>query len=447
MRKRLRKILPAFAIALLAALLITSCGPRDLISHVKKETKAAEASSAPELITTPTAAPTPTPTPKPPWYETAAYQDKLPERNPLFINAASYYYYYEQLNEEERQIYRAIEAVLQDPGSRGYHKRVETDLSPSGYEYQRAFSRAEEALRFDHPEYFLLSGQLTVHYYYEGSGDETLPNGKYLSMIRLGETCPSYEEKQSAFNAACEAFLAGIDRTLEAPDLALLIHDRLIDLVSYDDLLADQIISAGDAEIAPTEFDPLAEDLLSTDLSHTAYGALVENSRSDVNTAVCDGYAYALLYLWQQVGIDGCVLYGRAGDTDETASEHAWNGLLLEDAWYEVDPTWDDASMQEVYETIADGGAAIYQIAADDASFTEPIRHYMYALTTEEITNYLAGEPRLYETETEQLELLLGDSVHIRPSAEDPAWADSVALQAPIAYGELYSYENLVNQS
>lgn len=71
---------------------------------------------------------------------------------------------------------------------------------------------------------------------------------------------------------------------------------------------------------------------LTADMNQSAYSALV-NGKS-----VCAGYARAYQYLLQQLGIPCYYCTGYSG------GDHAWNIVKLEDGYYNVDVTWDDAA-------------------------------------------------------------------------------------------------------
>jgi len=75
----------------------------------------------------------------------------------------------------------------------------------------------------------------------------------------------------------------------------------------------------------------------SAPMNQSAYSALV-NGRT-----VCAGYARAFQYILQQLGIPCYYCTGYAGES------HAWNIVALDDGYYNVDATWDDAS-QNTYE-------------------------------------------------------------------------------------------------
>ena len=79
-----------------------------------------------------------------------------------------------------------------------------------------------------------------------------------------------------------------------------------------------------DILIAEVDYDTSAE------MNQSVYSAMV-NKKS-----VCAGYARALQYLMQRLGIPCYYCTGYAGE------DHAWNIVKLGDSYYNVDVTWDD---------------------------------------------------------------------------------------------------------
>ncbi len=79
---------------------------------------------------------------------------------------------------------------------------------------------------------------------------------------------------------------------------------------------------------------------VSTDEDQNMYGALIEQQ------AVCAGYASAVQYLLQKMGIMCYYVSGTAVGTQGTqsAQAHAWNLVLLDGAYYYIDATWGDGS-------------------------------------------------------------------------------------------------------
>ena len=89
------------------------------------------------------------------------------------------------------------------------------------------------------------------------------------------------------------------------------IHDYIIETSEYD----IRILNAG---IVPEE-------------SYTGYGVLCQGK------GVCEGYAKAMKYLLDGVGIESILVVGKSKGTN-----HAWNLVKIENEYYHVDPTWDD---------------------------------------------------------------------------------------------------------
>ena len=72
--------------------------------------------------------------------------------------------------------------------------------------------------------------------------------------------------------------------------------------------------------------------------SQEAYGILVDH------TAVCTGYAEAMLLTAHALHIDAVVVTGDV-DTGLTVGGHAWNRVFVNGAWRVVDVTWDDVPL------------------------------------------------------------------------------------------------------
>ena len=69
------------------------------------------------------------------------------------------------------------------------------------------------------------------------------------------------------------------------------------------------------------------------------YGALVEKS------VVCEGYADALKYLLDAVGIPCVEVVGTGTNSAGETEAHAWNYVQLNGVWYAIDVTWDDPTI------------------------------------------------------------------------------------------------------
>lgn len=94
------------------------------------------------------------------------------------------------------------------------------------------------------------------------------------------------------------------------------INDYLCANIEYDTKAADELIEKGN---------------VSNVNSFNAYGALIDG------LAVCEGYAQAFKLLCNEAGITSIVV---TGHLDEIG--HAWNRVMIDDKWYDVDVTNND---------------------------------------------------------------------------------------------------------
>ncbi len=323
------------------------------------------------------------------------------------------------LSEEEQLLYDALLAcaLSEDPTTKGGEFQISHD--PAGDKFKTMFHTCYNALLFDHPELFWLSvSSSSFRYSYRRL---IMNDSGYSVSIQLSDSFPDKDEQMKALDSAAEEFLADIDLADSAPNVALAIHDKLIDLVSYDKEAASS---------------------LDKDLAHTAYGALVANSRGDANSAVCDGYSYAYEYLLQKAGIRSTIIAGRAGDTEESAGPHSWNLVELSGEWYEVDSTWNDISAEEALNS-EEEYSEIAEEAMRNEWYTDRLRHFLYGVTTEQISSFEPGKYYRYTNDRGWVSFL-SDSVHIRHTQEDSAsTGDYMTPLAPTAEGTRFSYENL----
>lgn len=160
--------------------------------------------------------------------------------------------------------------------------------------------------KFDHAEYFWISNFL-----YRSTKDQKT----YINTIEPGykmdiEKIPAARE---VYEKAAMDFLGGIDPSMNDLEKELYIHDKMVELISYD---YEAYIDHNTKEHT---FD--------------AYGAVVER------LTVCDGYARAFQGLLHMVGIPCLYVSGKAEGSDE---EHAWNCVKINGKWYQTDVTWDD---------------------------------------------------------------------------------------------------------
>lgn len=204
-----------------------------------------------------------------------------------FTHSESFYPYYQMLEPGLKQLYKQIYANAL--------ARV-TSFTPVVNVTLTELTTVFEAVFNDHPELVIVEPGYSCMYLEDGTCVEiTL---EYNNLVNDEASLLRYQEK--ALELVKGANALGSDLEKEK-----FIHDRLAELVVYN-------------SNAP--------------INQVAYSA-IENGQS-----VCAGYARAFQYLMQELGIPCFYCTGYAGES------HAWNIILLDGKYYNVDVTWDDTN-------------------------------------------------------------------------------------------------------
>lgn len=101
------------------------------------------------------------------------------------------------------------------------------------------------------------------------------------------------------------------------------------------DIISGLPENASDAEAAIYFHDVIVQNCgfsQGEDHVNSAYGVLVKGSGQ------CEGYAAAMSLLCDKVGIPNYMVCG----TNARGETHAWNKLMIDGDWYNMDCTWDD---------------------------------------------------------------------------------------------------------
>lgn len=334
-----------------------------------------------------------------------------PPKDSLLINKAKNYYYYSKLDDASKELYDTILMGTEDPEYATSRALLITDRNPFDDAFWDWYNIAATAVMLDHPERFwMYSHQPSRPWASYRRSD--IP-GKYEVYIYLNEPVKDYRARQTAFNEAAKSFLKGIDTSKSKKEVARKIHDKLVDMVSYD--------------------HPVCDKNISDDVAHTAYGALVASSSGKKNHAVCDGYALAFEYLCQQVGIEATVITGMAGSTPKSSGAHAWSMVKVEDKWQEVDACWDDVGTLAEKLDKNSKYYKYYKEALSSDKYVNYLKHHMYCITTSLMRNFSVSKKNYYKTKNGKYTLsLIGESVHIRDKQGERGWGDVVCM-APTA--------------
>lgn len=199
---------------------------------------------------------------------------------------AELYPYYQMLDEKGKHLYRQIYANALAL----YQEFVPIEAVPVS-----EVRNVVESVYNDHPELFWLNTAFTCKY----------DQNKICAELSLEFNDLTEDLDGNSIKLGNEAnrILTQVQNLGTEQEIEKAIHDILIAEVEYDK---------------------------GADVNQSVYSAMV-NKKS-----VCAGYARALQYLMQRLGIPCYYCTGYTGE------DHAWNIVKLGDSYYNVDVTWDD---------------------------------------------------------------------------------------------------------
>lgn len=160
----------------------------------------------------------------------------------------------------------------------------------------------------DHPSLFFVNGSIG----WSSSGTTGMA---VAYKVEYTDTIENIRVQKADFDRAINQALTWTDPVMTDLEKALAVHDYLVLNCEYD-------------------YERLKSNTV-PDVSHSAYGALIEN------IAVCDGYAKAYASILEKLGISSKIV---ASDS----MNHAWNLVSVDGNWYHVDATWDDPTRDSI---------------------------------------------------------------------------------------------------
>ena len=281
-------------------------------------------------------------------------------------------YFYNQLEEKSRIIYRSFESNKEQMKTGTYQIELGDNFSDIltqengqqklGEYYQSAI----EAYTYDNAEIFYLSPKKMY------LNIETTTKGGYSTynvFINSGEEenylVDEFNSKEKIDNALSqieqvkEQVLK--NKTGNVYDDIKMVHDYLVDTISYDSTLSKQNI-------------------------YNVYGALVNKE------CVCEGYARAFKYLLDNLNIPCVMVIGEATNSQGNTENHAWNYVQIDKKWYAVDTTWDDPVVigggilgnEHKYKYFLVGNNKISEDHTTSGQFTEGGKYYSYPSLNDE---------------------------------------------------------------
>ena len=275
-------------------------------------------------------------------------------------------YFYNQLDEKSRIIYRAFESNKEQMKTGTYQIELGTSFSDilsqsNGQELLgEYYQSAIEAYTYDNAEVFYLSprkmylnietttrgGNSTYNVYINTGNEANYLTEEFSSKEEINQAMAQIEQVKNQILQ---------NKTGNTYDDIKMVHDYLVDSISYDSSLSKENI-------------------------YNIYGALVNRE------CVCEGYARAFKYLLDELDIPCVMVIGTGTNSQGETENHAWNYVQLNGTWYAVDSTWDDpvvigggsASEESRYKYFLVGREIIDQDHSPSGQFTEGGKVFSY---------------------------------------------------------------------
>lgn len=234
-------------------------------------------------------------------------------------------YYYDTMDAQYHQLYAEILTILLNHAEDVVVSTVDSDVLQYAY----------LCVIFDHPEIYWIDGYNYTRHTRGGQIIYITFSGKYLYSQ---SQCQQFQYDIASY---LSMFLGGISDTASEYQKVKYTYDYVVNHTDYDLNSRDN------------------QNILSVFL----YGE-----------SVCQGYAKAMQYLLEQLGVKSTIVIGRTN----TGEGHAWNLVNIDNAYYYLDATWGDASYTA-------GGEAY------SSELTLPVNYGYLNITTEEIerTHYI----------------------------------------------------------
>lgn len=242
--------------------------------------------------------------------------------NANYSNVSVDKYFYNQLEDYSKTIYKAFESNRDNMKTGTYKIELGTSFSSVlseangqdllGEYYQSAI----EAYTYDNPDVFYLSpNKMYLNIETTTSGKNTTFNVYMDSGSQANYLTDEFTSKSQIDSAILqiENVKKNVieNKTGKAYDDIKMIHDYLVDSISYDSSLSKENI-------------------------YNVYGALINQE------CVCEGYARAFKYLLDSIDVPCVLVIGKGTNSTGQTENHAWNYVQVNDNWYAVDTTWDD---------------------------------------------------------------------------------------------------------
>lgn len=233
------------------------------------------------------------------------------------------YYQYSSLSTSEKEVYNALVDAIKNTTN-------VVNVQNKNISYNKGLSLLQKVLA-DNPQYFWVSKSTSILYnpqnnivssyilyYTDGKTTDTIDANFNLTSTANRETI---NNQIIQLNNKIEEVTNTIPVDATDIEKERLIHDYIVNTVTYDTSVASKTFEYGDT--LPHAFD--------------IYGAAIEGK------AVCEGYAKLFQYLCYCTGINSTQIFGTSN-----GSNHMWNAVKVDNEWYQVDVTWNDTNSATV---------------------------------------------------------------------------------------------------
>ena len=224
-------------------------------------------------------------------------------------------YFYNQMSEDARAFWDSLDAVCLTYLTT--NKDVEYISDYQGYYSDFAVAKGmtkDQAVevyyifRYSNPQYYFLNTGCLIGSYL---GSVAICPGVYSAFANGA----SRAQTTANVKGQVDSWQSQINALSSDEQKVKLIHDLIIQKVEYDyDFIS-----------LPEDQQDSAESVL---YNQSAYSVFC------TDLTVCAGYAQAFEMMCNGSGIDAVAV---------TSADHEWNKVRINDSWYNVDCTWDDA--------------------------------------------------------------------------------------------------------
>ena len=224
-------------------------------------------------------------------------------------------YFYNQMSEDARAFWDSLDAVCLTYLTT--NKDVEYISDYQGYYSDFAVAKGmtkDQAVevyyifRYSNPQYYFLNTGCLIGSYL---GSVAICPGVYSAFANGA----SRAQTTANVKGQVDSWQSQINALSSDEQKVKLIHDLIIQKVEYN----------YDYISLPEEQQYIAEDTLYTQSAYSVFCT---------DLTVCAGYAQAFEMMCNGSGIDAVAV---------TSADHEWNKVRINDSWYNVDCTWDDA--------------------------------------------------------------------------------------------------------